>query len=225
MSNMQHTTRRAVRTSAPFSPAPLSRMSLHALGTSMLSLLLVLPAVAATKVDVPVSALITPAPCTVSLTGMTSGSTLDLGSLSSDSLSSAGAVLGTKSFNVSLTQCGGDIGSTVPTITVTGNSVGAGVTGGDFLFRDAGSSTAQNVGFIFRFNDTTVAWADTDPKKKNLKPGSVINLTPNTEGAVLPGTWKTTPIPVAVAVSTGGGASGLVAGDLQAGVTFTFDYQ
>lgn len=188
-------------------------------------MLLFLPLTAAKAVDVPISALITPAPCTVSLTGMTNGSALDLGSLSSESLSSTGAVAGMKSFNVSLTECGGDIGYTVPTITVTGNSIGAGVTGGEFLFRDVSNSSAQNVGFIFRFGDTAVTWTDADPKKKNLKPGSEINLTPNAEGAVLPRTWKTLPIPVAVAVSTGGSAGGLVAGSLQARVTFTFDYQ
>ncbi|MFW7226922.1 MULTISPECIES: hypothetical protein [unclassified Serratia (in: enterobacteria)] len=100
------------------------------------------------------------------------------------------------------------------------------MTGGDFLFRDAASSTASNVGFIFHFGGTSVKWADTDTTtKKNLKNSSIITSTANTEGAVLPSTWKTAAIPVGVAVSTGGSASGLVAGDLQAKVTCTFDYQ
>ncbi|MFW7226921.1 MULTISPECIES: fimbrial protein [unclassified Serratia (in: enterobacteria)] len=76
-----------------------------------------------TKVDVPVQALITPAPCTVALTGLTGG-VLDLGSQTSESLSTAGAAVGGKSFNVSLTQCGGDIGTTVPTITMSGETIG-----------------------------------------------------------------------------------------------------
>ncbi|HHL0960353.1 TPA: fimbrial protein [Serratia marcescens] len=213
---MQYMTRHAKYARRPF---------LAWAASLMLHLSLVSAVHAATKVDVPVQALITPAPCTVQLTGLTGG-VLDLGSQTSESLSAAGAVVGGKSFNVSLTQCGGDIGTTVPTITVSGETVGAAVTGGDFLFRDTASSTAENVGFIFHFGGTSVTWPDTDATtKKNLKNGSVINLTANTEGAVLPATWKTTPIPVGVAVSTGGSASGLVAGDLQAKVTFTFDYQ
>ena len=191
----------------------------------MLSLSLVPAVQAATTVDVPVQALITPAPCTVALTGLTGG-VLDLGSQTSESLSAAGAAVGGKSFNVSLTQCGGDIGTTIPTITVSGETLGAAVTGGDFLFRDSANSTAKNVGFIFHFGGTSVNWPDSvATTKKNLKNGSVITPTANTEGAVLPATWKTTPIPVGVAVSTGGGVSGLGAGGLQAKVTFTFDYQ
>ncbi len=85
---MQYMTRHAKYARRPF---------LAWAASLMLHLSLVSAVHAATKVDVPVQALITPAPCTVQLTGLTGG-VLDLGSQTSESLSAAGAVVGVLPF-------------------------------------------------------------------------------------------------------------------------------
>jgi type 1 fimbria pilin len=174
----------------------------------------------AAPTDVTLNTFIVPDPCDVTLGGgdMTAGA-IDFGDIDSSTLSAKEQYTPSKTFNVQLSNCGADLpnGSSIkPKITVTGTVIG---TGTDlFLFRDT-DSTANNLGFIFRFNDTTVTWGG--PKGGNVQNGSVFDLSGITN-------WKNGNIPVAVAVSSGSSATVNgkgAAGLLKASVKFTFDYK
>lgn len=177
--------------------------------------------IACATVKVTVNETIVPDHCEVNLTGFDAADSMDWGNISSESLSTPGSVSDVKVFSLSLTKCGNSYGSTVPTITVSGTSIGTTPASSEYLFWQP-SSKAQGVGFIMRFNDTSVTWIGkgNDP---NLKNGTVIS----TSGGdlALPGNWKSgTPIPIAVALSTGD-LSSQSAGYIQGSVTFTFEYK
>lgn len=187
----------------------------------VLSVFLFFPTTASAVVNVTVNETIVPDHCEVSLSGLDAVDSLDWGNLSSESLSTPGAVSDVKTFNLSLTKCGNSYGSTVPTITVSGTAVGASSTSAEYLFRQP-NSVAQGVGFILRFNDTSVTWIG-GGKDPNLKNGTIIS--PSGGDLMLPGTWKSgTPIPIAVALSTGD-LNRPLAGYVQGSVAFTFEYK
>lgn len=187
---------------------------------SLLFMLLPLPESAmAAPINVTVNSMIVPDPCEVSLGGgdMSSGR-ISFADLESSDLSEPGQSSPSMSFNIQLSNCGNDYGSTQPTITVTGTTVGV-VSPDTFLFRGA-NSDAENLGFIFRFNSTSVTWGG--GSDKNIENGSSFGV------AQFPSDWKNGVIPVAVAVSSGDsetvngkGRAGL----LEASVTFAFDYK
>ncbi|MEG5532067.1 fimbrial protein [Enterobacter ludwigii] len=177
--------------------------------------------VSAAPITVNVTQTVLPANCDLALQdGDMTGGTVDFGTLRAADLSGAGQVSASKTFNLALSNCGVNATTVAPHITVTGASLG---TGDDaYLFKTTG--TSDGLGFIFRFNGTTVSWASGGADAKNMQPGDDITTTANTHGAQLPVTWLNQKIPVAVAVSTGARAT-QVAGDLQASVTFSFEYR
>ncbi|WII85139.1 hypothetical protein N5863_29030 (plasmid) [Klebsiella pasteurii] len=182
---------------------------------------LYLPATVSAAVHVTVNETIVPEHCEVNLSGLDAAESMDWGNLTSESLNKPAAVSEVKIFNLSLTKCGNSYGSTVPTITVSGSAIGTIPASSEYLFRQS-SSKAQGVGFIMRFNDTSVTWIGkgNDP---NLKNGTIIS----TSGGdlKLPENWKTgAPIPIAVALSTGD-LNRQTAGYVQGSVSFTFEYK
>ncbi|HEJ7994299.1 TPA: fimbrial protein [Serratia liquefaciens] len=177
--------------------------------------------VLATPISVRVTQQVTPANCDISLSGSDiAGGTVDFGTLQSADLSGVGLVSASKTFNLVLANCGINAVNMAPHITVTGKALGAG--NDAFLFKDNGSS--DGLGFIFRFDGSSVTWTSGSADEKNMQPGDDITTTTNAHGAKLPASWLNATIPVAVAVSTGERAA-QASGDLAATATFTFEYK
>lgn len=176
--------------------------------------------VQAATTDVTVNETIVPDNCELGFTGLDGFDGLDWGTIPSESMSTAGAVSDVKTFNIVLTKCGNDYGSAVPTITVTGTPAGTTPATAKWQFRDA-NSKSQGVGFILRYGDSSVTWVG-GAKPPNLFNGARIATTGG--DVTMLSTWKTTPMPVAVALSTGD-LTGQTAGTVRASVTFTFEYK
>lgn len=193
---------------------------LKALAASLIVCLCFISITRAT-VKVSVNETIIPDHCEVNLTSLDGNDSMDWGDIPSETLSTAGAVSDVKILNLSLTKCGNSYGSTVPTITISGTSIGTIPPSSKYIFLEPGSK-AEGMGFIMRFNDTSVTWIGKG-KDPNLKNGTVIS---NSGGDLpLPSNWKTgTPIPIAVAISTGD-ISRQSSGYIQGSVSFTFEYK
>ncbi|ULH10501.1 fimbrial protein [Serratia marcescens] len=171
-------------------------------------------------VNVTVNETITPDNCEVTLAGLDGSGALDWGQLPSSTLSGKNATSSVKTFTLALTKCGNSYGTRVPTITVQGTTLGTPATG-VYQFRNA-NSKATGMGYILRFNDTKVTWVG-GASPPNLKKNATI--APTGGDVLLPANWKTgTPINVAVALSTGD-QTVQSAGDINAAITFTFEYQ
>lgn len=195
------------------------RLPGYATGAALLTCLL-LPVAAQATIDVTVNETIVPDNCELTLGGLDGTGALDWGNLDASTLSTTGAVSAVKTFTLALTKCGNTYGSTVPTITVSGNTPSIPASA-QYQFRDA-KSKAKNVGFILRFNDSKVTWVG-GANPPNLKSGTTI--AEKNGDLTLPATWKNgTPMNIAVALSTGD-LTGQTAGYVQAGVTFTFEYK